>query len=304
MRGMNRKLRKLNKLFVGAFLWASAALPAYSQGVSVVDDTGTKVAFDQPVKRIISLAPHTTEMLFSVGAGEQVVGAVEYSDYPEAAKKIPRVGGYSQFDMEAIVAMQPDLVVAWNNGNPAPAIEKIKSLGLPLYLSEPKSFEGVASNMERLAILTGHEEQGKSAAGAFREELARLKKTYAGQKSVTVFYQIWNKPLMTINGDHLITKVMELCGGKNIFAELPVTAPQVDVEAVLLRNPQAIIASGMAANRPDWLDEWKNWPHLSAVQTNSIYTIHPDLIQRHSPRILQGAEHMCQHLAEVRKKTH
>ncbi len=277
-------------------------LPAGAAGVVVTDDSGAEVVLAHAAQRIISLAPHTTEMLFAVGAGEKIVGAVEYSDYPEAARKIPRVGGYSQFDMEAILLLKPDLVVAWHSGNQQAAIAKLKTLGLTVYLSEPEDFEGVATNMERLAVLTGSSRWGKRAVAAFRDEWARLERHYGGQKKVRVFYQIWNQPLMTINGKHLIGKVIEFCGGDNIFADLPILAPQVDLEAVLLADPEAIIASGMAAKRPEWLAAWQNWPRLSAVKSGSIYTIHPDIIQRHSPRILQGAEQMCRHLAETRKK--
>ncbi len=292
----------IKKIVVGMFAYFVWCVSAWAQPISVVDDTGAEVSFAKPVTRVVSLAPHVTEMLFAVGAGEQLVGAVEYSDYPEAAKKVTRVGSYNQFDLEAIAVLQPDLIVAWHNGNPQAAVERLQVFDIPIYYSEPKSFEDVASNMERLAKLTGHDGVGAEAAGKFRQQLADLQHRYQSPSKVSVFYQIWNKPLMTINGTQLISKVIALCGGVNIFADLSITAPQVDKEAVLLANPQAIIASGMVAQRPDWLDEWKQWPHLSAVQTGSIYTIDPDLIQRHSPRILQGAELMCQHLDDVRSK--
>jgi len=285
------------------FVWLGVSLSAWAQSISVVDDTGATVSLDKPAQRIVSLAPHTTEMLFAVGAGENIVGAVDYSDYPEAAKSIPRVGGYSKLDIEAILVLQPDLVVAWSSGNQQASMAKLRQLGLKLYFSEPKDFEGVVSNMERFAVLTGNAQQGAKAAAEFRQELARLTSIYAGQEKVRVFYQIWNKPLMTINGEHLIGKVIEFCGGENIFHDLPVLAPQVNMEAVLLANPEVIIASGMVNENPQWLAEWRKWIHVSAVKSNSIYNIHSDIIQRHSPRILQGAEQMCLHLADARKKT-
>jgi iron complex transport system substrate-binding protein len=271
-------------------------------GVSVVDDTGATVTLAQPAKRIVSLAPHVTEMLFAVGAGKQIAGAVDYSDYPEAAKAIPRVGGYSGFDLEAIVALKPDLVVAWRSGNPEGAVEKLKQLGLTIYFSEPRLLDDVAVDMERLGMLTGHVAEGRKAANDYRVELKRLQQRYAGAAKVKIFYQIWNRPLMTINGQHLIGHVIDLCGGQNIFATLPTLAPQVDLEAVLLANPEVIIASGMGYERPEWLDEWKRWPQLAAVKSNSIYVIHPDILNRHSPRILQGAAQMCEQLQEVRRK--
>lgn len=271
-------------------------------GVTVVDDTGATVSLAQPAKRIVSLAPHVTELLFAVGVGKQIVGAVEYSDYPEAAKMIARVGGYSGFDLEQIVALKPDLVVAWPSGNAQAAVAKLKQLGLKVYLSEPRALDDVAVDLERLSVITGHAAEGQQAASEYRAELKRLQQRYAGAAKVRVFYQIWNRPLMTINGQHLIGHVIELCGGQNIFAALPTLAPQVDLEAVLLANPEAIIASGMGYERPEWLDEWRRWPQLAAVKSNSIYVIHPDLINRHSPRILQGAVQMCEQLQAVRQK--
>lgn len=270
--------------------------------VSAVDDTGATVTLAQPAKRIVSLAPHVTEMLFAAGAGRQIVGAVEYSDYPEAAKAIPRVGGYSGFDLERIVALKPDLVVAWPSGNAQAALAKLRQLGLKIYLSEPRALEDVATDLERLAVITGHAAEGRKAAAEYRAGLKRLQQRYAGAARVRLFYQIWNRPLMTINGQHLIGHVIELCGGDNIFATLPTLAPQVDLEAVLRANPEVIIASGMGYERPEWLDEWQRWPQLAAVQSDSIYVIHPDIINRHSPRILQGAAQMCEQLQAVRQK--
>lgn len=271
-------------------------------GVTVVDDTGATVTLAQPAQRIVSLAPHTTELLFAVGAGKQIVGAVDYSDYPEAAKLIPRVGGYSGFDLERVVMLKPDLVVAWRSGNADAAVEKLQQLGLKVYLSEPRALEDVATNLERLAILTGHLPAGQQAAADYRSELKRLQQRYAGATKVRLFYQIWNSPLMTINGQHLIGRVIDLCGGQNIFATLPTLAPQVDLEAVLLANPEAIIASGMGYERPEWLDEWQRWPELAAVKSGSIFVIHPDIINRHSPRILKGAAQMCEQLQAVRAR--
>lgn len=292
-------------IFLVIWLFASTSAVANAGGkvLTVVDDTGSVVSLDKPAQRIVSLAPHTTEMLFAVGAGDKVVGAVEYSDYPEAAKSIPRVGGYSKLDIEAVLVMKPDLVVAWSSGNQKASTEKLKQLGLTVYFSEPKDFEGVVSNMERFAVLTGNTQQGVEASAEFRNEWARLESSYGGREKVRVFYQIWNKPLMTISGNHLIGKVIEFCGGDNIFRDLPVLAPQVDVESVILANPEAIIVSGMGNKKPEWLDEWRKWTQISAVKTNSIYNIRSDIIQRHSPRILQGAEQMCRHLDQVRKKS-
>ncbi len=287
-------------LILVILLGASAA----KAGVSVSDDTGYQVNLNHPASRIVSLAPHVTELLFAVGAGDVVVGAVEYSDYPDAAKLIPRVGSYhggQSMDLERILILKPDLVVAWQSGNGVAVIEKMRQLGLNVYVTEPREFEQVAVHLERLGVLTGNADTGKIAATDFRQQINRLRNEYSERAPVKMFYQIWHQPLMTINGEHLIGKVIKLCGGDNIFASLPSLAPQVDVEAVVLAAPDVIIASGMAHERPQWLEAWQQWPDLPAVANGHTYVIHPDILQRHTPRIAQGAAEMCRLLERGRQ---
>lgn len=280
--------------------WLFIASPVMAE-ISVIDDMGHQVRLEQPAQRIVSLAPHVTEMLFAAGAGEQVVGVVEYSDYPEQAKQIPSVGSYSRLDFERLLALKPDLVVAWHSGNPAEMREKVAELGFPVFLSEPRGLDDVADNVEQLAHLAGTEAQAAAAVKDYREQLANLRTNNDAKPPVRVFYQIWDRPLMTISGGHLIGRVIELCGGDNIFTELETLAPQVSLEAVLLADPQIIVASGMAHERPEWLSAWKKWRDLAAVKDDHLVVIHPDIIQRHTPRILQGAQQMCEHLDAVRK---
>ncbi|MHB9119101.1 MAG: cobalamin-binding protein [Burkholderiales bacterium] len=275
--------------------WAAAS-------VSVVDDSGQTITLARPAQRIVSLAPHVTEMLYAVGAGSRLVGAVQYSDYPEAAKKLPRVGGYSQFDLEAIVALHPDLIVGWQSGNAASQVERLKELGIPLYLSEPRHLPDVASTMERLAILAGTKAEGETAARDFRRRLVKLQDTYSRRAPLTAFYEVWNRPLMTVNGEHLIGDVMRLCGAANVFAKLPALTPTIGEEAVLAADPEVIVASGMNGERPQWLDEWKRWPRLRAVRQGNLYFVPPDLLHRPTPRILDGAERLCAEMDEARRK--
>ena len=279
-----------------------AALNPAHADVSVVDDSGATVRLAQPARRIVSLAPHVTENLFAAGAGERVVGTVDYSDYPEAAKKVQRVGGYSRVDLEAVAALKPDLIVAWQSGNAAAHVDKLRSLGLPLYVSQPNRIDDVASEIERLGVLAGSSATGNAVAGQFRERLAGLQKRYSGRAPVRTFYQIWKQPLMTIGGKQIISDVVRLCGGENVFAALPTMAPTVTVEAVIAANPEAIIASGMGESRPEWLDDWKRWTSISAVARDNLFFVQPELIQRHTPRLLDGAERLCQHLETTRSK--
>ena len=282
-------------------------LLSYTELVSaleVQDDVGNRVVLKKPATRIISLAPHVTEMLFAVGAGNKIIGAVDYSDYPEAAKALPRVGGYSRLDVERIVSLKPELIVAWQDGNGKAVIKRLKQLGMSVYVTEPVEVLDVADNLERLALLTGNKGKGSKSATQFRANYARLQQQYSKKTRVSVFYQLWHQPLMTATDNHLIGKVISLCGGQNVFAGLASLTPKVGLESVLAANPQVIIASGMEAARPEWLDDWRRWKQLRAVQNEHLFFIPPDILQRHSPRILEGAQQLCLLLDQVRQSQH
>lgn len=252
--------------------------------------------------RIVSLAPHLTEILFEIGVGHQIVGTVNYSNYPEAAKKIPQVGGYNRLDLEGILAKQPDLVLGWESGNAPAELERVRQLGLEVIVTEPHQLEEVAQVMELLGERLGHAQQAKERAARYRQQLQQLREQYQQQRSVTVFYQVWNRPLITVNGEQVISDVIELCGGRNIFADLDGLSPQISVEAVLARNPQVIIASGMGVSRPEWLEDWKRYPVLQAVQQENLFHVVPEILQRHGPRLVEGAAAVCDILENVRSK--
>ena len=268
--------------------------------LAVRDDYGNAVHLEKPASRIVSLAPHLTELLYDAGAGAKLVGAVEYSDYPEAAKALPRVGNNASINLEALLALHPDLVVAWPSAATDKAIERLAGLGLPVFRSEPRDLEDIASTLERLGALAGTSAQADRAAAAFRARAAELRERYANRPHVRVFYEIWDRPLQTVNGRHLISKVIRLCGGENVFAGLPLIAPEIDREAVLRANPEVIVGSASDGTRPDWLDEWKAFPGLLAAAKGQLYSLPPDLIERHTPRVLEGAERLCRLLEEVR----
>ncbi len=285
---------------VQAFLFLLAfATPAHAD-IAVRDDTGQTVHLAQAPKRIISLAPHITELLYEVGAGSRIVGAVAYSDYPEEAKRIPRVGGYRSLDMEAIAALRPDLIVAWASGNTPAQIDKLKQLGLPIYLSEPKRINDIASSLARLGTLTGNNQVAQLAVAKFNRQLNTLRTNYAGRPPVRVFYQIWNSPLMTVSGEQIIGDAIRLCGGENIFAKQLTLTATVSLEAVLQADPEIIVASGMGNRRPAWLDDWKRWPRLRATKNDQLHFISSDYINRPTPRLLQGTETLCKFLDQAR----
>ena len=285
-----------------ALLFALVAVPATAD-IRVTDDAGRAVVLAAPAQRIVSLAPHVTELLYAAGAGAKVVGVVQYSDYPEAARALPRVGGYTAVDMEAVVALKPDLVIAWKSGNRNQQYDRLEKMGIPVFVNEPRSLDDVARSLETFGRLAATPTEAGAAAAAFRTRRDALAARYAQRPPVEVFYQIWNKPLMTINGKHLISDVMALCGGHNVFADLPMLAPTVTEEAVLAAAPQAIIASGMGDSRPEWLDSWRRWTALPAVARDNLFFIPPELLQRHTPRILDGATRLCEQLEQVRAKS-
>lgn len=275
------------------------ALPAWAQ-VSVRDDAGNLVRLAQPARRIVSLAPHATEILFAAGAGDRMVGVVGYSDYPPAARSLPQVGSYRALDVEAIAALRPDLVVAWQSGNPPGQLEQLRKLGLTLFLSEPRHLPDIPDDMERLGVLAGVPGPARTAADRWRAGYRALARRYAGRPPVRVFYEIWNRPLMTVNDRQIISDVLHLCGGQNVFGALPALAPAVSTEAVLAADPEAIIAAGSGGKRPPWLDDWLAWPRLAAVARHNLFVVDADLVNRAGPRLLAGARQVCEALEQAR----
>ena len=264
------------------------------------DDTGQVVRLKAPAKRIVTLAPHAAESLYAAGAGDKLVGTVDYSDYPPAAKKVPRVGGYSRVDLEAVAALKPDLVLAWESGNDMTQVDKLKALGLTVYVSQPNTIDNIANQLERVGQLAGTESVANAVADRFRKRLESLRAANAGKPKVRVFYQIWKTPLMTVGGPQIISDAIRICGGENVFGHLKQMAPNVSVKAVLEADPEAIVATGMGDARPEWLHDWDPWTRMTAVKRHNLFHINPDIMQRHTPRILDGTEKLCAHLDVAR----
>jgi iron complex transport system substrate-binding protein len=290
------------KFFPGILL-SCIACTVTAATVTTIDDSQRKITLDKPAQRIISLAPHATELLFAVGAGAKIVGVSDYSDYPEQAKKIPSVGNIFALDLERVIALKPDLVVVWGTGNAKLLSSKLRDNHITVFESEPHDFETIATSLERLAVVTGTEETGKAAAIKFRTRLETLRQTYQlkqGQKTVSVFYQIWQKPLMTLNDQHLVSSAIRLCGGTNIFGNLKEISPTVNLEAVLSLNPQAIIAS--SGEKQNILAVWSQFPQMLAAKRNNLFIIEGDWINRSGPRILDGVESLCKNLNIARSR--
>lgn len=268
--------------------------------IVVVDASGVTLALAAPAKRVVSLAPHITETLYAAGAGDTLIAAVSYSDFPEAALALPRVGSYDSISYESVVAMKPDLVFAWRSGNGTEAVDRLRELGLTVYVEEPRSLEDVAHSLRVFGLLTGRAEAAELAAQEYLRELGELRDRYTDQSALSVYYQIWDEPLLTLNGEHLISDVVRLCGGRNVFAEAIALVTRISVESVIRADPQVIIASGMDMARPEWLDDWRKWDAMTAVANDQLYFVPPDILQRHTPRIMQGARALCEHLDRAR----
>ena len=281
----------------------SLSLSGYQRAnaAEAYDDEGTLVSLTAPAMRIISLAPSLTEILYAAGAGNKVVGVVEFSDYPPEARSLPVVGRYDSLDLETLLALQPDLVIAWRSGNPRAAISRLRELGLTVYVAEPQDLDTVASHLDRIGTLAGTGTLASEASANFRQQLQDLRTRYSRREPVRTFYQVWNRPLITAGGTELINDIISLCGGTNIFRELSRVAPKVSVESVLTRDPQIIVASGMDQERPEWLDSWRDWRKLSAVRDDKLFFIPPDLMPRHTPRALEGAQRLCAQIESVRE---
>lgn len=283
------------------------AITAHAHAVvTVVDDTGATVTLAQPAQRVISLAPHVTEMIYAAGGGAKLIGAVAYSDYPPEAKQVPRVGDNKSLDLERIVALKPDLIVVWRHGNAQRQTDRLRELHIPLYFSEPHRLDDIAVSLTKLGTLLGTSSSADAAARNYRGEIARLRTRYSTQPAVSVFYQVWDEPLMTLNGEHMISDVIALCGGRNVFAKLEPLVPTVSTEAVLTANPEAIVTAAPGATRPDRplpsLDKWKAWPAMTAVARNNLFAIDGDLINRPAPRLAQGAAQLCDDLDIARSR--
>ncbi|WP_395405453.1 cobalamin-binding protein [Pseudoduganella sp. UC29_106] len=281
-------------------LLASALLAAQANAaITVRDDDGNVVTLQKPAQRVIAMAPHVTELLFAAGGGDKIVGAVNYSDYPEEAKKIPRVGDNRQVDMERVLAMKPDLIVVWMHGSSERQIDQLRKLGIPLYHSEPKKLDNIADNLEAMGKLLGTEAVASAAATELRTKLAALRTQYASRPPVKVFYQVWDKPLYTLNGEHIVSDSLKVCGGVNIFADQKVTAPVVSVEAVLQADPEAVFAT--AEKDYGGVNLWRPYGMLKATKNGNLFTVNGNLLNRAGPRMIAGTAVLCEKLEEARQ---
>ena len=272
---------------------------ALAAPIRVIDDIGAGVALDGPARRIVTLAPHAAELVAAAGAGGRVVGVMTGTDFPPAMRSLPTVGNVAALDVERIVALAPDLIVTWPWTTPRQTAS-LREAGIAVFEADPRTIDGIATDIERLGRLAGTPSVAGSAAAAFRE---RMKALAPGRTSppLRVFYQVADAPIFTLGGKHLVSEAIALCGGENVFSRLSIPAPEVGVEAVLAANPDVIVAGTNDAKRPAWLDVWRRWTTLAAVRHGALYTVDANLLHRPGPRFAEGVEQLCRVLANARR---
>ncbi len=290
-------------LWVVVFLLFAHASFLQASEICVKDDRSRDVCVSEPVKKIISLAPGATELVYAAGAGKHVIAVDEHSDYPPAVSSVPRIGGFPNISVEAIAAMKPDMIVAWGGGNSPKVTSRLESLGIKLFYIDPLTFPDIASAIRRLGKLFGTASHANQQAEEMLARYETLKKQYHAKKPVTVFYEIWNKPLMSISRNQIIGQVIELCGGQNIYADSTIRVPKVSMESLLGRNPQVIVSSNNLKDGKTIEERWAKWSNLQAVKNHHLFTVSGNQISRPTPRALDAAETLCQQLESVRKES-
>lgn len=251
-------------------------------------------------KTIVALAPHIVEMLYDIGAGEQIIGTVSYADHPKEALKIPRIGGYHGMQVEKLLALQPDIIIAWKTGNKLEDLEKLKRLNLPVFFSEPKDVADVANELRYFGELTGRSEKAEIVAQKFEKRLKAIKETQHNKTRLKTFYQLWSAPMMSINNKTWIHQLLDICRADNVFANSSTSYPQISIENVMLTQPEVIVIPNEKSKKVQPKIDWKKWPEIPAVKKNQLITVNADLLHRYSTRMLDGLEDMCDKIDKFR----
>jgi len=273
---------------------------AHAAGIDMIDDRGARVVLPDSARRIVALAPSITELVFAAGAGDKLVGVPRFSDYPAAAKAIAQIGDASRIDLERVLSLAPDLVIAWQTGNHAADIERLEQLGFKVYVAEPATLEAIPRLLRAFGTMADTTAVAERAAADFEAGIATLRERYAGRGDVRVFYEIWHQPLMTVNGRHMINDVIRLCGGSNVFADVRTLVPLVSLESVLAAQPEAVLGGSSATSPEEFAAQWNNQANFFGLRRVRATYVDPDHIQRQTPRILQGAQTVCESLEKVR----
>lgn len=275
-------------------------LRASANEVISIQNNSQVLSFNTPVNTIITLAPHATELTYSAGAGEKIIGTVEHSDYPDNAKNITRVGDAHHINLEKIIALNPDVIIAWTSGNNPKELAKLHNLGFKIYYSDATKFQDIAKDTKNIGRIAGTDIISEKAAEQFIAQINNLHNNYNSKNTVSVFYQLWHDPLMTINKSHFINQSISLCGGINVFTNSPVQVPQVSIEAVLETKPNVVIA---AYKTPSQALAWVQTLPKALAFTTHLATIDPDLLHRPTLRLAEGTEKLCKILQSYRDQS-
>ena len=264
--------------------------------VSVLADNSK----DNKKPTIIALSPHIVEMLFDIGAGDQIIGTTSFADYPEQAKKIPRIGNYMRIQIERVIELQPDLIIAWKSGNPSDDLARLAQLGFNIVYSQPDTFKDIANELRSFATLTGHAEQGKTVAKKFEQELNAITKTYQDKNEITGFYELWSRPLTTVAEGSWPQQFLNICKVKNPFEQVLTPYPQISIEQVLPASVQIIIQP-LSSNQKDREGfNWQDWELIPAVANKHIIQPDADAMHRMTLRSLEALKALCREIDEIR----
>jgi len=277
-------------------------LRAEAASVIVTDDTGRHLSIPRPPLRIASLAPNVTAMLFAAGAGAEVVATTEYSTEPPAARRVPRMGDANAIDLERLVALRPDVIVAWPGGENPAEIDHVGRLGIPVYRERVGELADLPASLRRLGALAGTREAADREADALDAHIAALTHRYAGARPVTALLQVWSRPVYTVGGPHLLTDALRVCGARNVFSDLRQLGPAVSTEAVIARDPQIIIAVAPHAESASWLAEWRRFPELRAVASGNLIAFPDQRLTRMGPGVLDATEELCKAVEAARAR--
>lgn len=267
---------------------------------TVADDFGHDITVRYPPRRIVSLAPAATAMLVAAGARSELVGTIEYSGQPTAEKELANIGTADAIDMERLIALRPDVVVVWPGGNDPAQIATIERLGMPVYRQEAVTLDAMGGSLRRLGRLTGTSPVADREASRLEAKLAALRKDYANPRHPpAVLLEVWDRPLYTVGGKELMSDALQVCGARNVFADLPERAPAIGIEAVLARNPDIIIAAAPPGRGAAWLAEWRRFPSLRAVSGGRLLAFEDQRLSGLGPGVIDATAALCRKIAAL-----
>jgi iron complex transport system substrate-binding protein len=263
--------------------------------VTFTDFADRQVKIPKTVKRIVSMAPNVTEMLFAIGLDNEIVGVTEFCNYPEAAKSKPKIGGYYNPNIEVILSLKPDLIVATPDGYSKERVDKLDQSGIPVFIVNPLKIDDATESMLVLGKITGKEAYSKLVVDGLKARIKVVKDKVAqvpAQKRPKVFYEIGQNPLVTVGPNNFVDDLITAAGGINIANDAPNSWPIYSVEAIITKNPDIILTapSTMTASDKMIADEWSKYRTISAVMNKRIYAIDPDVLLRSGPRVADGLE--------------